>query len=133
VYEAAARRDRDEVLSLYDQEVEWDTSHHPMAEISEGFGRRHGHEGLRSWFREWYEAFEDFEHELQEVIEVGERVVSVGIDRGRGRRSGLPIDRQIAGVWTIRGGRIVRVAWFATRDEALEAAGLSEGDRGATE
>jgi ketosteroid isomerase-like protein len=30
-----------------------------------------------------------------------------------------------AGVWTIRDGKIVHVVWFQTRDEALEAAGLS--------
>jgi ketosteroid isomerase-like protein len=124
VYEAAARRDPEAVLSLYDPEVEWDTSHHPMAQISSGLGIRHGHEELRSWFRDWYEAFEDFEHELRELIDTGERVVSVGIDRGRGRGSGLVIDRQIAGVWTIRNGKVARVVWFASRDEALEAVGL---------
>jgi hypothetical protein len=30
------------------------------------------------------------------------------------------------GIWTIRDGKIVRVAWVEKRDEALEAAGLSE-------
>jgi hypothetical protein len=31
------------------------------------------------------------------------------------------------GIWTIRAGRIVRVEWLdATREEALEAAGLRE-------
>jgi hypothetical protein len=29
-----------------------------------------------------------------------------------------------AGVWTLRDGKITRVVWFATREEALEAAGL---------
>ena len=29
-------------------------------------------------------------------------------------------------VWTVRDGKIVRVAWFETRAEALEAAGLRE-------
>jgi ketosteroid isomerase-like protein len=31
-----------------------------------------------------------------------------------------------ASIWTIRDGKIVRVVWFGRRDEALEAAGLSE-------
>jgi hypothetical protein len=31
-----------------------------------------------------------------------------------------------AGVWTIRDGRIVRVAWFGSVEEALEAVGLRE-------
>jgi ketosteroid isomerase-like protein len=133
VYEAAAQRDTEAVLSLYDPDVEWDTSHHPMAEISSGFGIRRGHEGLRSWFRDWYEAFEDFEHELQELIDTGEHVVSVGIDRGRGRGSGLVIHRQIAGVWTIRDGKVKRVVWFVSRDEALAAARAEETARRVTD
>jgi len=32
----------------------------------------------------------------------------------------------LAGVWTIHDGKIIRVVWFPTRPEALEAAGLRE-------
>jgi hypothetical protein len=28
-------------------------------------------------------------------------------------------------VWTLRGGKVVRVVWFDTREEAVEAAGLA--------
>jgi hypothetical protein len=34
--------------------------------------------------------------------------------------------RRNAGVWTVRGGKVVRVAWFSSREEALRAAGLGE-------
>jgi ketosteroid isomerase-like protein len=126
VYEASARRDAEAVLSMYDPDVEWDLSQHPMGQIFEREGRRKGHEGLRAWFHEWYDAFEDFEHRCEEVIDAGEYVVSVGIDAGRGRGSGIEVERTIAGVWTIRNGKIVRVVWFPTREEALEAAGREE-------
>jgi ketosteroid isomerase-like protein len=126
VYDASARRDPEAVLLLYDADVEWDMSHHPMSQMLEERGSRRGHDGLRAWFRDWYEVFEDFEHRLVEVIDAGEQIVSVGIDSGRGRGSGVEVERLIAGVWTIREGKVVRVAWFATRKEALEAAGLSE-------
>jgi hypothetical protein len=32
----------------------------------------------------------------------------------------------LALVWTIRKGKVIRVVWFPTRADALEAAGLSE-------
>lgn len=32
---------------------------------------------------------------------------------------------QMAGVWTIRDGKVVRVVWFASREEALEAVASS--------
>lgn len=128
IYEASAARDRATVFSLYDSEVEWDTSHHPMGQMFDEFGPRIGHEALRGWFHDWYAAFEDFEHTCHELIDAGERVVSVGTDRGLGRGSGIQVERQIAGVWTVRGGKVVRVAWFPTREEALEAALVRESD-----
>jgi ketosteroid isomerase-like protein len=86
-----------------------------------------GHEGLRIMFREWYEAWEDVEGNLKELIDAGEHVISVQTYGGRGRASGVEVEwTDLAGVWTIRNGKVVRVAWFATRKEALEAAGLSE-------
>jgi hypothetical protein len=32
----------------------------------------------------------------------------------------------VALVWTLREGKVVRVSWFLSRPDALEAAGLSE-------
>ena len=47
----------------------------------------------------------------------------------RGRESGIEIaGLGRGGVWTIRAGKVERVRFFNTRDEALEAAGLSEQD-----
>jgi ketosteroid isomerase-like protein len=99
---------------------------HPYGEMFEGEGRRVGREGIRAWFREWYEAFEDFEHRCDELIDAGDLVVSVGTDRARGRESGARVERHLAGAWTVRDGQVVRVAWFPSREAALEAAGHSE-------
>ena len=126
VYEAAARRDAETVLSLYHPDVVWDMSSHPYGDMWEG-GVAHGHSGLRTWFRDWYEAFETFEHDCHELRDAGDTVISVGTDRGRGRGSGAEVKwKNISGVWTIRDGKVVRVVWFATREQALDAAGLLE-------
>ncbi len=126
VFEAANRRDTNEVMDLYDTGVEWDLSRHPYAEMSRQ-KVYYGHEGLREWFREWYEAFENFEHDLEELIDADESVVSIATDRATGGGSGVDVTwKGIAGVWTIRDGRILPVVWFPTEAEALEAVGLSE-------
>jgi ketosteroid isomerase-like protein len=126
IYDAAGRRDDDATwLALYDPEVDWDVSHSPARDL---LGRRvyHGHEGLRSFFRDWHEAWEEVTPELEEVIDAGEHAISVETTRGRGRTSGAEVELPHYAVWTIRNGKVVRVVWFATRDEALEAAGLRE-------
>jgi ketosteroid isomerase-like protein len=100
VYDAVARRDTAAVLAFYDPEVEWDYSRGALAGLM-GPGVYHGHEGLRRWNREWYTAWE-------------------------GRASGAEVEMSTrqAGVWTIRGGKLVRVVWFPSVEEAREAVGL---------
>ena len=61
-----------------------------------------------------------------ELIDMGDRVVSVVTSRSRGRTSGVEVESHHAAIWTVRDGRIIRVVWFSTRDEALAAVGLSE-------
>jgi ketosteroid isomerase-like protein len=46
--------------------------------------------------------------------------------RGRGKRSKVPIEQPFWMVTTLRDGLAVRVQNYVDRDEALEAAGLSE-------
>jgi ketosteroid isomerase-like protein len=125
VYDAAARRDAATVLSLYDPDVELDNSRFHAVGFG-GPGVYRGHEGLRRFFREWHDAWEEVEYDYDELIDAGEQVISVVTRRGRGRASGADVELRAALVWTIRGGKVVRVVWFRTRDEALEAAGLQE-------
>jgi ketosteroid isomerase-like protein len=125
VYEASARRDSPAVLTLYDPEVVIDVTHGAVGEVA-GRTIHQGHEGLRTFFRAWYEVWERVEPDLRDLLDAGEDVVSIEITRGRGRASRIEVELEQYGVWTIRDAKIVRVKWFTTRDEALEAAGLSE-------
>lgn len=125
LYDAVAQRDAEAVLTFYDPEVEWDDTQGPARALM-GADVYHGHEGVRRWFREWYEAFADVEAEILELIDAGEHVVSVLNYQGRGRVSGVEVAfTQVAGVWTVRDGKVVRVVWFASREEDLEAASSS--------
>ena len=125
LYEAAGHRDIAAVYSLYDPDIEWDASRTERGTVT---GRVvHGHDGLQKWLREWYGAWENIHDDLEELIDVGEHeVISVMTQRGRGRASGVEVADRLATVWTIRDDKIVRVVWFPSRAEALEAAGLSE-------
>jgi len=98
-----------------------------MREVMGGPTVYHGHEGLRSWFREWYEAWGNIEAEVEELIDAGDQVISVLTYRGRGRVSGIEVElTRMAGVWPVREGKIVRAVWLPTRADALKAVGLSE-------
>ena len=127
VYDAAARRDAATVFSLYDPKVELDATRLELPHYSgDAGGTYRGHDGLRGFFREWHEAWSEIEYDYEELIDAGEHVISVVTRRARGRVSGVAVERPFALVWTVHDGRVVRVVWFPSRDEALEAAGLSE-------
>ncbi len=126
IYAAVSERDTTTVLDTYDPEVEWDFSRSPFVTV---FERRvyRGHEGIRDLAHERREeAWENIVDDLDELIDAGEHVICVVTSRGRGRTSGAEVGRTHAAVWTIRDNKVVRVVWFPTREEALEAAGLRE-------
>ena len=126
VYEAVREGNTETVLAAYDPAVEWDFHASPFRD----FLRQNaysGHDGIRRFIRERFsDAWADVEDHLEELIDAGEHVISVVTTRGTGLASGVEVGRKHAGVWTIRLGKIVRVSWFSSREEALEAAGLSE-------
>jgi uncharacterized protein len=128
LYDAVAQRDSETVLSIYHPDVEWDHTHNQAAAgLMGGQIVYYGHEGLRQWSRDWYEAWEQVDADLEEVIDAGDHVVAVLSYRGRGRVSGIEVEfTRMAGVFTISEGKVVRAAWFRDREEALEAAGVAE-------
>jgi ketosteroid isomerase-like protein len=125
VYEAAARRDPEGVFALYDPKVEWDISRFPLGELMGG-GVYYGHEGLQDAFRVRNEPFENIEDQVEELIDFGDRVLSVSTSQARGRTSGADVTAPMYAVWTIRESKVIRVVWLPTREEALALVGLSE-------
>jgi ketosteroid isomerase-like protein len=120
VYDAASRRDSAAVLALYDPAVELDNTR--LQVVAGGVYR--GHEGLRSFFRQWNEAWESVDYQVDDLVDAGgDLVISVVTRHGRGRSSGAEVEVQVALLWTVRDGKVVRLVWFPTREEALEAAG----------
>jgi hypothetical protein len=69
----------------------------------------------------------DFHLEIDEITALSDgRVLMVASASGRGRGSGVPVERPSGEVLWLADGLITRRQVFWTRDEALEAAGLSE-------
>jgi ketosteroid isomerase-like protein len=71
------------------------------------------------------EIYPDYRIEPSRYIEAGDDVVVLGTARGTGP-GGVPLERRQGFIWTVEGGRAVRMRWFNDWDEALAAAGLSE-------
>jgi len=115
------------VFAAYDPAIEWRTGDARTAQWSDFEPVYHGHEGVRTFWRTWFAAWETVAFEYEEFIDAGDQVLSILSQRMRGRTSGVELEwNSYAQVWTIRDGKVIRVEFFANRDEALEATGLSE-------
>jgi ketosteroid isomerase-like protein len=113
-------------MDLLDRDIVWDLS---RVELPDGASFT-GHSGLRTFVETWEEGFDSEHIEAEEMLDAGERVVAMIHHRGRGRISGIEVDQRFAMVWTLRGGRAVRMDMYPSREEALEAAGLEHSQKG---
>lgn len=86
-----------------------------------------GHDGMRRYMAQVYDAFEEYRPEVEDLLDVGDQVITLAIEHGRGRGSGAQVEaRRTAHVWTMRANRAIRLDLYLDRAKALEAAGLSE-------
>jgi ketosteroid isomerase-like protein len=112
-----------EVFEFLDPDVEWKVRPDlPDADIYRG------RDGVRQLYRRFEEVMDDIWFRPDEFIPVGSEQVVVPLRwGGTGKTSGVDFEEsRETWVFTIRGGKIVRVQEFATREGALEAAGLRQ-------
>lgn len=81
-----------------------------------------GHEGVRRFYETWFGMFAEVSLELERLEAVGDSLLSVAIQRGRGISSRTPVEWRNAYLNTLRGSKIVRAQFFSDPDEAVAAA-----------
>ena len=86
-----------------------------------------GREEFVDFMRRWTEPFENWSVQIERLIDVDEdRVVALTHQSGTGKQSGVPVELDLAQLYELEDGLIVRVTHYVTHTAALEAAGLSE-------
>jgi ketosteroid isomerase-like protein len=102
-----------------------DAELHDPADLPDA-GVHRGHEELRKWAEQLNEVAEDLRVEHERFIEAGEFVVVTVRISAKGREGGVLTEMNTFHVLEFSDGRISRVRFYLTEDEALEAAGLRE-------
>jgi ketosteroid isomerase-like protein len=123
MFEAANRGDPDAWLEYWTDDIDYRAAEG----APDDHGPIKGKDALRAFLQDWLNTFDDFKVEPIELIDAGEdNVIAVMRISGRAKRSGVETDLTYAELSTLRDGKIARGRQYFTRDEALEAAGLSE-------
>lgn len=109
--------DPEAFYSVFDEGVEWHTGFvFPDATSYRGV------DGVREFFRTWIGTFEDWGFEVEEVLDVGDSVVILLHQWGRGKGSGAEVELRFWQVWTFAEGKVVRCVAHFDKGDALEAA-----------
>src|SRR2546422_8443249 len=94
-----------------------------------GGGVYHGHDGMRSWYRDYEDAWGDeIRAEPEAYFDLGEVTLQFFVFHGRGRSSGAEVAMPGAQVSRWRDGRMVYAKGYADKEEALRDLGVSEDE-----
>jgi ketosteroid isomerase-like protein len=113
--EAGSRRDIDGILSFYAPGAIWDMS--PV-----GLGVHEGAAAIRGFLEDWYDAYEEWRQELEEVLDLGKGVTFavLGLEgRPFGSSSSVRLRYATVGVW--EDARVVRSMNYSDIGEARAA------------
>src|SRR5512133_1883628 len=120
--DAFNRGDLDAWAGFLSPEVAWESL--PLVGFRDVY---RGRAEAREWIELLVEDFEEAHLEIEETTALSDDRVLIGYTQiGRGRGSGLPGELRGWAILWVAKGLITRRQVFWTRDEALEAAGLSE-------
>jgi len=116
LFARASRKDFDAMLRLLAPRAVWDLS-------DAGLGSFEGVDAIRSFLEDWFGAFEDYQIDVEETVDLGEGVIFVVVN-ATGRPVGMDASveqrRGWAIVWT--NGKVVRAASYLDLDQARAAA-----------
>jgi ketosteroid isomerase-like protein len=120
-YEAVSRGDWDAASRFAHPEFELRT-----ADRVPNPGTYRGPEEVRRFFEDLFEPFEEVVVEPEEFFERADQIVVFVLTRFRPTGSSAVVENRIGHLWTMREGKATRLQVFPRREDALEAAGLSE-------
>ena len=120
-FEAVENRGADSVFAFLAPGIEWEA----RSDLPDA-GTYTGHDGVRKLLSRFTDVVEDIWFRPEEFIQGSDDEVVVPLRwGGRGKGSGLDFEEsRETWVFAVRDGKIARVKEFATREQALAAAGL---------
>lgn len=109
--------DIEDLVALCDRDFELDMSDRVFNPAT-----YRGHDGIRQFHAEVLEVWDHYTWEPERVVDHGNLVVALLRTTGKGRGSGLEVERQTAMIWTVRGDKATSLRFYRDQDRALEAA-----------
>jgi ketosteroid isomerase-like protein len=122
-WDAVARGDLDAAVIVVEPDYELNLIGHDLLAL--GFPDRYeGHEGMRTFVERWRQAWSSNEYSVEQVYDLGDRVVVRFTATNRGRTSDLEVRQTAGSVHYLGEGSIVRQDFYWEWEECAAALGL---------
>jgi ketosteroid isomerase-like protein len=113
-------RDPEAWVAVWNTDAEW----HPyLTAREEGDPGYHGHNGMRAWFEDVGEMFEESEVELDQYRQIGDRLLVLGRMKARRRGTGEQMESDVGWLIEPKGEKFQRGWSYDSHEEAERAAG----------
>jgi ketosteroid isomerase-like protein len=124
LFASASRKDFDAMLDLHARHAGWDLS-------DAGLGGIEGVESIRSFLKDWFDAFDDYRVDVEEAVDLGGGVIFVVVN-ATGRPVGMDASVEQRRGWVVlwSNGEVVRAASYLDPDQARAAAERLAEERG---
>src|SRR5258705_11546347 len=119
-YEAVNNGDSDAVVLYFHPEIEFHAYPRSPERVY------HGKQAVREYIENVWEQLQRVRVEVDELLDAGDQVVVVTTHHPVPKRGQQEMTAHLAEVYTIRDGLLAERRPYTTRNEALEAAGVSE-------
>ena len=83
-----------------------------------------GIEGFRAMWLDWLEPWASYHVQVDEMFDAGDSVVVLVRDRARRHGMNVEVELISGSLWTFGDGKIVRVEFYANREDLREPVGL---------
>jgi uncharacterized protein len=119
LYEAFNHGNFPAVLDLFDPAIEWIAADNsPLADRSPYYGLDEVREGV---FMRIAAGFPGLTIRVDELIDAGEKIVVLGVYHGVRKLTGKQIQVQVAHIWTIAAGRVVKFQQYTDTYQLAES------------
>jgi ketosteroid isomerase-like protein len=125
-YNALNREDWDVILAIYGTQavVQLVGFEDGPLQLPDAEEMQLGPDSLVRFIKSWREPWEEVRAEPREVIDLGDRTLTLLDLSARGRASGIEVRQPVADLATYKAGRVVRMQHYWRQDQALHAIGL---------